>query len=217
MFSKKITRVVVLTLVIVFMFSSVAFSSDNVIRDFIKNAMEKVFINGVEVPHIKQDNVIYVPVDTLALTGARMKQEISGLKVDILYDTDTAYKELKAIYDRHIERVQNPISKNVGEARKLYDERNKMVFADIVYLDTIQIQYQQREIDTKLAIAKMFLHSVLNNEFMLYTETLAALNDDRDAKNRIKDMESAFIMYGTYASGSMKSLDDAYEEFKEAK
>lgn len=218
MFSKKITRVVVLTLVIVFMFSSVAFSSDNVIRDFIKNAMEKVFINGVEVPHIKQDNVIYVPVDTLALTGARIRQEISGLKVDTLYDTDTAYKELKEMYARHIERVKNPIAGNTSKAVDMHRERYGLVCTEISKLDSFHIRYGSSDIDNYLFLSKTFLHTVLNNEMLIHAGVYQSIaENNKSAKKDLQELESALILYGNHTASAFAALDDAYEEFKEAK
>ncbi|NLZ52848.1 MAG: hypothetical protein GX892_06840 [Thermoanaerobacteraceae bacterium] len=60
MFRKKI-RVVVLTVVLVFMFSSAAFSFD--FQDAIKaviNNVNKVMVNDTEVPFIKHEGKVYV-------------------------------------------------------------------------------------------------------------------------------------------------------------
>jgi hypothetical protein len=214
MLSKKITRVVVLTLVIVFMFSSVAFSSDNIFSHIFKNAMERVSINGVDVPHIKQDDVIYVPVDALSLTGARIKQEVDGLKVDTLYDVDDAYKEIKAIYDRHIERLQKPLPKNRDAAIKQCDETSRIILAEIATLDDIHFILKDDGVSSKLFFAKTFLHSVLNNEFLVCSETIEGLNGDKEAKNRLKEAEPATVIYGGYVSGTFKKLEEALKEAK---
>jgi hypothetical protein len=218
MFCKKVTRVVVLTIVLVFMFSATAFSFD--LQDAIKAAIynvNKVIINNTEVPFIKHGGKIYVPVDTFALAGANVTQEQSILKVDNLYDAETAYEELTKIYNRHLERIKNPIPSNAKDAVNLHHERYKLVLAEIMRLDNMNIRYGATEFDIYLFLPKAHLHTSLINEMMVHACVYEAIaNNNKLAKKDIKELESSIILYGNYAARAFKGMEDTYKKFKEA-
>ena len=218
MFRKKVTRVVVLTIVLVFMFSATAFSFD--LQDVIKAAIynvNKVIINNTEVPFIKHGGKIYVPVDTFALAGANVTQEQSILKVDNLYDAETAYEELTKIYNRHLERIKNPIPSNTKDAVNLHHERYKLVLTELMHLDNINIKYGATDFDVYLFLAKAHLHTSLVNEMLVHSGVYEAIaNNNKLAKKEIKELESSIIIYGNHAARAFKGMEDAYKKFKEA-
>jgi len=218
MFCKKVTRVVVLTIVLVFMFSATAFSFD--LQDAIKAAIynvNKVIINNTEVPFVKHGGKIYVPVDTFALAGANVTQEQSTLKVDNLYDAETAYEELTKIYNRHLERIKNPIPSNAKDAVNLHHERYKLVLTEIMHLDNINIKYGATDFDVYLFLAKADLGTVLYNEMLVHAGVYEAIaNNNKLAKRDIKELESSLVLYGNYAARTFKGMEDAYKKLKEA-
>lgn len=202
-----------------FMFSTTAFSFD--LRDAIKsviNNVNKVTINDTEVPFIKHKGKVYVPMDTFTLAGANISQELSTLKVNNLYDAETAYKELTEMYDRHLERIKNPIPSKAKDAVNLHQERYYLVCSEIIKLDTIDIKYGDSKLDGNLFSGKADLGTVLYNEMLVHAGVYeATANNNKLAKRDIEELESSLVLYGNYAERTFKAMEDAYNELKEAK
>ncbi|NLZ52847.1 MAG: hypothetical protein GX892_06835 [Thermoanaerobacteraceae bacterium] len=121
------------------------------------------------------------------------------------------------MYNRHLERVKNPIPSDAKDAVNLHKERYNVMCSEILKLDAIDIKYGDSKLDGNLFSAKTHLYTLLNNELMVHKAVYDAIaNDNKYAKKDIKELESSLVLYGNYAARTFKAMEDAYKELKEA-
>ena len=64
------------------------------------------------------------------------------------------------MYDRHLERIKNPIPSKAKDAVNFHQERYYLVCSEIIKLDTIHIKYGDSKLDGNLFSGKADLGTV---------------------------------------------------------